>query len=257
MGNPWKKTSKEILQEHWKCSSFLWLKSVSIIYIFVSYSFFKWFLLTSPGQSRWKLFCGCGKGQRGCPTLIPSRSVDNITLFFPTYPINFWRAIAGEAKMGTDESAFNSILVTRSWAQIRQIMVEYQSMHGKSLEKVVESEFSANAEKGLLAICNWIYGKSCTVWNKRIYRWSLSCCQCAVLRIGPVISPNVCTRQLAVRVPEIVAWSASSWLTAIPTWATSKENTRSLPDGAWQLTFRYYWKWIDTFWCCVEIRLIR
>ena len=56
--------------------------------------------------------------------------------------------------MGTDESAFNSILVTRSWAQIRQIMVEYQSMHGKSLEKVVESEFSANAEKGLLAICN-------------------------------------------------------------------------------------------------------
>lgn len=59
---------------------------------------------------------------------------------------------AGEAKLGTDESTFNAILATRSWAQICQIMTEYQRMHGNSLEKVVASEFSANAEKGLLAI---------------------------------------------------------------------------------------------------------
>lgn len=55
--------------------------------------------------------------------------------------------------MGTDESAFNSILATRSWAHLRQVMAEYQSMHGHTLEKAVISEFSANAEKGLLGIC--------------------------------------------------------------------------------------------------------
>lgn len=54
--------------------------------------------------------------------------------------------------MGTDESTFNSILATRSWAHLRQVMAEYQSMHGHSLEKAVVSEFSANAEKGLLGI---------------------------------------------------------------------------------------------------------
>lgn len=55
--------------------------------------------------------------------------------------------------MGTDESAFNAILATRSWAHLRQVMAEYQAMRGHSLEKAVVSEFSANAEKGLLGIC--------------------------------------------------------------------------------------------------------
>ena len=32
-------------------------------------------------------------------------------------------------------------------------MAEYQAMHGRSLEKDVISEFSANAEKGLVGIC--------------------------------------------------------------------------------------------------------
>lgn len=59
---------------------------------------------------------------------------------------------AGAAKLGTDESAFNSILATRSWAHLRQVMAEYQTMHGHTLERAVVSEFSANAEKGLLGI---------------------------------------------------------------------------------------------------------
>ena len=65
--------------------------------------------------------------------------------------------VQGEAKLGTDESTFNAILATRSWAQIRQIMIEYQNLHGNSLENAVASEFSANAEKGLLAICKSIH----------------------------------------------------------------------------------------------------
>ena len=59
----------------------------------------------------------------------------------------------GAAKLGTDESAFNSILATRSWAHLRQVMVEYEAMFGHSLEKAVKSEFSANAEKALIGIC--------------------------------------------------------------------------------------------------------
>jgi len=68
---------------------------------------------------------------------------------------------AGEAKMGTDESAFNSVLATRSWPQIRQIITEYKNMHNSSLEKAVISEFSANAEKGLLAILRCAQSQAC------------------------------------------------------------------------------------------------
>ncbi|KAI9563427.1 hypothetical protein GHT06_010890 [Daphnia sinensis] len=69
---------------------------------------------------------------------------------------------AGEARLGTDESAFNSILATRSWAHLRHVMAEYQSMFGKSLEKAVMSEFSGNAEKVLLGILQ------CAV-NRHVY----------------------------------------------------------------------------------------
>jgi len=65
--------------------------------------------------------------------------------------------LLGEAKLGTDESAFNAILATRSWAHLRQLMAEYQTMRGHSLEQAVAREFSANAEKGLLAICKTLF----------------------------------------------------------------------------------------------------
>jgi len=58
----------------------------------------------------------------------------------------------GEARLGTDESTFNSIISTRSWAHLRQVNVQYIAMYGHSLEKAITSEFSANAEKILLGI---------------------------------------------------------------------------------------------------------
>ena len=58
----------------------------------------------------------------------------------------------GAGQFGTDESTFNSILATRSWPYLRQLMVDYQAITGKTLESAVKAEFSANAEKGLLAI---------------------------------------------------------------------------------------------------------
>jgi len=59
---------------------------------------------------------------------------------------------AGAGKFGTDESTFNSILVTRSWPYLRQLIHDYHATTGQSLEAAVKAEFSANAEKGLLAI---------------------------------------------------------------------------------------------------------
>ena len=66
--------------------------------------------------------------------------------------------------MGTDESAFNAILATRSWAHLRALMGEYQTMRGHSLEQAVAREFSANAEKGLLTIC-----KLHCIWKLSFY----------------------------------------------------------------------------------------
>jgi hypothetical protein len=58
----------------------------------------------------------------------------------------------GEGRLGTDESTFNSIICTRSWAHLRHVMTLYLANYGHSLEKAIASEFSGNAEKVLLGI---------------------------------------------------------------------------------------------------------
>ncbi|XP_057375975.1 annexin B9-like [Daphnia carinata] len=66
---------------------------------------------------------------------------------------------AGAAKLGTDEKVFYSILTTRSWAQLRQIIAEYESMHDHSLESAVTSEFSANAQRGILELLQCVQNR--------------------------------------------------------------------------------------------------
>uniref|UniRef100_A0AAR2KDI4 Annexin n=1 Tax=Pygocentrus nattereri TaxID=42514 RepID=A0AAR2KDI4_PYGNA len=59
---------------------------------------------------------------------------------------------AGEKRWGTDESKFTDILCHRSVPQLRQTLVEYKNLTGKTLQQSIESEMSGNLENILVAI---------------------------------------------------------------------------------------------------------
>lgn len=59
---------------------------------------------------------------------------------------------AGEKKWGTDESKFIDILCQRSIPQLRQTLVEYKNISGKSLQESIEGEMSGDLEELLVAI---------------------------------------------------------------------------------------------------------
>ncbi|KAA0717290.1 Annexin A3 35-alpha calcimedin [Triplophysa tibetana] len=63
---------------------------------------------------------------------------------------------AGEKKFGTDESKFVEILCKRSIPQLRQTLVEYKNISGKTLQKSIEKEMSGEMEELLVAIVKCI-----------------------------------------------------------------------------------------------------
>ncbi|XP_076140623.1 annexin A3b isoform X1 [Alosa pseudoharengus] len=59
---------------------------------------------------------------------------------------------AGEKKWGTDESKFIDVLCHRSVPQLRQTLVEYKSISGKTLQESIKSEMSGKLKELLVAI---------------------------------------------------------------------------------------------------------
>ncbi|GFN89710.1 Annexin [Plakobranchus ocellatus] len=67
---------------------------------------------------------------------------------------------AGEKKWGTDESKFHTILVSRSYAQLRATFQEYAKVANKDIEDSIRSEMSGDLKNGMLSIVQVIRGKS-------------------------------------------------------------------------------------------------
>lgn len=76
---------------------------------------------------------------------------------------------AGEKKWGTDESTFNTILGTRSFAQLRATFEEYEKIAHKDIRKSIESEVSGDLKKGYLAIVQCVYSRA-SYFADRLYR---------------------------------------------------------------------------------------
>ncbi|XP_041642640.1 annexin A3a isoform X2 [Cheilinus undulatus] len=59
---------------------------------------------------------------------------------------------AGEKKWGTDEAKFVEILCTRSIPQLRQTLVEFKNISGKTLQQSIEGEMSGDIKELLVAV---------------------------------------------------------------------------------------------------------
>jgi len=67
---------------------------------------------------------------------------------------------AGEGRMGTDESAFISILCGRSDVHLRQVFAQYQKKYSHSVEKAVKNEFSGDIKKALISLVKSITNRN-------------------------------------------------------------------------------------------------
>jgi annexin A7/11 len=67
---------------------------------------------------------------------------------------------AGEGRLGTDESAFISILCGRPETHLRQVFEQYQRKYGHSMEKVIKSEFSGDIKRALIGLVKSITNRN-------------------------------------------------------------------------------------------------
>lgn len=66
---------------------------------------------------------------------------------------------AGEGRLGTDESKFNSILCSRSFGHLKKIIEFYKEISGHELEDAVKSETSGDLKKAYLGIVSMARGR--------------------------------------------------------------------------------------------------
>ncbi|XP_063993493.1 annexin B9-like [Diachasmimorpha longicaudata] len=59
---------------------------------------------------------------------------------------------SGEKQWRDPHSRFNSIIVTRSYRQLRQLFLEYEKISGDDIQAPIERAFSGSIRKGLLAL---------------------------------------------------------------------------------------------------------
>uniref|UniRef100_A0A8D8UUL6 Annexin n=1 Tax=Cacopsylla melanoneura TaxID=428564 RepID=A0A8D8UUL6_9HEMI len=67
---------------------------------------------------------------------------------------------AGELKWGTDESTFNAILVSRSYAHLAEVFNQYTRLTGHDLNKAIDAEFSGDIQQGLKTIIKVVHSKT-------------------------------------------------------------------------------------------------
>jgi len=69
---------------------------------------------------------------------------------------------AGEKQWGTDEAAFNMVLCTRSFPQLRATFEAYRAIAGKGIADSISSETSGALQEGFLAVVGF-------VWDSYLY----------------------------------------------------------------------------------------
>ncbi|MEQ2309931.1 Extracellular matrix protein fras1, partial [Ameca splendens] len=78
---------------------------------------------------------------------------------------------AGEKKWGTDESKFIEILCQRSVPQLRQTLIEYKNISGKTLQQSIEGEMCGELEELLVAVVKCV--KSLPAYFAELLRQSM------------------------------------------------------------------------------------
>lgn len=67
---------------------------------------------------------------------------------------------AGNGRIGTDKDTFNHIFCQRNYQQLQLTFQEYTRKMGRSMDKVIESEFSGDSKQLLLAIYKCVTSKA-------------------------------------------------------------------------------------------------
>ncbi|XP_077999642.1 annexin A13-like [Glandiceps talaboti] len=76
---------------------------------------------------------------------------------------------AGEGRWGTDESVFNAILVTRSFSQLRAILIEYEKLANRPLMEEIDSELSGDFKKAIKTIIRVLQDKT-LYYTERLHK---------------------------------------------------------------------------------------